>query len=94
MSMQLKIDKEKENEILLEIKGGTESFANLIRSELWNDKSVTEAAHLKEHPYLAEPKVFVKVDRGSPMTALEKAATRIADEAVEFREEFKRTLKK
>lgn len=92
--MQLKIDKEKENEILLEVKGESVSFANLIRSELWNDKSVTEAAHMKEHPYLSEPKIFVKVDRGSPITALEKAATRISDQAIEFREEFKRTLKK
>ena len=92
--MQLRIDKEKENEILLEIKGETVSFANLIRSELWNDKSVAEAAYMKEHPYLAEPKIFVKVDKGSPITALDKAATRIADQAIEFREEFKRSLKK
>ena len=92
--MQLRIDKEKENEILLEIKGETVSFANLIRSELWNDKSVVEAACMKEHPYLAEPKIFVKVDKGSPITALDKAATRITDQAIEFREEFKRSLKK
>jgi DNA-directed RNA polymerase subunit L len=92
--MQLKVVKEKEDEILLEVDGETVSFANLIRSELWNDKAVKEAAHIKEHPYLERPKVFVKTDRGSPRTALEKAAVRIADQSIEFREEFKRASKK
>ncbi len=92
--MQLKVDREKENEILLELKGESLSFVNLIRSELWNDKSVTEAAHIKKHPYLGEPQLFVKTDRGSPKTALSKTATRIADQAIEFKEEFKRALKK
>jgi DNA-directed RNA polymerase subunit L len=43
---------------------------------------------------LSEPKVFVKVNKGSPREALEKAAVRIEDRAKEFEEEFKRALKK
>lgn len=92
--MQLKILKEDEKSLMLEVGGETVSFANLIREELWNDKSVTEAAYIKEHPYLSEPKIFVKTDRGSPRTALEKAATRIVDSSKEFKEEFKRAMKK
>jgi DNA-directed RNA polymerase subunit L len=92
--MDLKIVKEDEKTLILELKKESISFANLLREELWNDKSVSEAAHIKEHPYLAEPKVFVKVNKGSPRTALEKAATRIEDQAKEFKEEFKRALKK
>lgn len=92
--MQLKILKEDEKSLMLEVGGEAVSFANLIREELWNDKSVTEAAHIKEHPYLSQPKIFVKTDRGSPRTALEKAATRIVDSSKEFKEEFKRAMKK
>jgi DNA-directed RNA polymerase subunit L len=92
--MNLKAVKEDEKTLTLELKGEGVSFTNLLQEELWNDKSVSEAAHIKEHPYLSEPKVFVKVNKGSPRTALEKAATRIEDQAKEFKEEFKRALKK
>jgi DNA-directed RNA polymerase subunit L len=92
--MELNIIKEDEKKLILEVKGETIGFVNLLRDELWKDKSVSEAAHIKEHPYLAEPKVFVKVNKGSPRTALEKAAARIRDQAKEFGEEFKKALKK
>lgn len=92
--MQLRVVKEDEKTFILEIGDETVSFANLLRNELWNDKSVSEASYIKEHPYLDEPKIFVKTSRGSPRTALEKAAVRIEDSAKEFKEEFKRSLKK
>ena len=92
--MQLGVVKEDESTLILELKGETIGFANLLRDELWKDKAVSEAAHIKEHPYLSEPKVFVKVNKGSPREALEKAAVRIEDRAKEFEEEFKRALKK
>ena len=92
--MQLKVVKEDDKTLLLETQGETVTLTNALREELWEDKAVTEAAQIKEHPYLAEPKIFVKVSRGSPRTALEKAAERIADKAREFREEFKKALKK
>lgn len=92
--MQLKVLKEDEKTLLLELGRETVSFANLLRDELWNDKSVSEAAHIKEHPFLSQPKIFVKTDRGSPRVALEKAATRIVDKSKEFKEEFKRAMKK
>jgi DNA-directed RNA polymerase subunit L len=92
--MELSVIEEDEKRLILEVKGESVSFANLIRSELWNDKSVSEAAHIKEHPYLDQPKILVKTERGSPRVALEKAAVRVLDKAKEFQEEFKRSLKK
>jgi DNA-directed RNA polymerase subunit L len=92
--MQLKVVKEDDSKLILEIKGETVGFTNLLKDELWKDKAVSEAANIKEHPYLAEPKVFVKVNKGSPRAALEKATVRIEDQAKEFGEEFKRALKK
>jgi len=92
--MDLKIIKEDEKSLILEIKGESLTLTNLLRKELWNDTSVTEAANIKVHPYLGEPQIMVKTSRGSPRIALDKATTRIIDQLEEFREEFKRALKK
>jgi len=92
--MELSVIEEDEKKLILQVKDESVSFANLIRSELWNDKSISEAAYIKEHPYLGHPKIFVKTERGSPRTALEKASQRILDKAQEFQEEFKKALKK
>jgi DNA-directed RNA polymerase subunit L len=91
--MELKIVKEDEKTLFLETPGETYTLTNTIREELWNDKNVSEAADIKEHPYLAEPKIFVRVSKGSPKTALENAAERVADKAKEFKEEFKKAFK-
>ncbi len=91
--MELKVLKDEDKTLLLEIRGETVTVTNLLREELWNDSSVSEAAQIKEHPYLSEPKVFVKVSRGTPQTALKKACERIIKKSQEFREEFKKALK-
>lgn len=92
--MELKVVKQDDKTLVLEIPGETVTVTNALRSELWEDKNVSEAAHIKEHPYLAEPKVFVKTTRGKPQTALDKAADRIIKQTEEFAAEFKRALKK
>lgn len=92
--MELKVVKQDDKILELEIKGETVALTNLLRQELLEDKNVDEAAQIKEHPYLAEPKIFVKTERGSPVTALEKASERIDSQLSEFREKFKAALKK
>jgi len=92
--MELKVVKEEKDSVLLEIGGETVSFANLLTQESWNDKSISEASHIKEHPYLSQPKVFLKSSRGSPKDILKKTSERIVDQAKEFKEEFKKALKK
>lgn len=91
--MELRVIKEDEKTLFLETPGETYTLTNTIREELWEDKNVSEAADVKEHPYLAQPKIFVKVSKGSPRAALEKAAERVAEKAREFKEEFKKALK-
>ena len=81
------------NVLIVETKDESISFCNLVRSELWQDKNVSEAAHIKEHPYLEQPKIFVKTTRGKPQTALEKAAKRLEAQAADFAAEFKKALK-
>jgi DNA-directed RNA polymerase subunit L len=91
--MELKKLKDADNSILVEVQGETQTVTNALREELWEDKSVTEAAQIKEHPYLAQPKILVKTDKGSPSAALVKASDRIVDKIKSLEEEFKKAMK-
>ncbi len=93
MGMELKVLKKEDKRLVLEVQGETIGFVNALREELWNDRSVSEAAFRKEHPYLAEPKLIVKTSRGEPEVALEKACDRLIEKLGEFREKFKAELK-
>ncbi len=92
--MELKKVKEDEKTLLVEAKGESFTLTNAIRDYLWDDKNVSEAAQVKEHPYLSQPKIFVKTSKGSPMVALEKATDKVVDISKEFRQKFKESLKK
>lgn len=92
--MELKKVKEDEKTLLVEAKGESFTLTNTIREYLWDDKNVSEAAQVKEHPYLSQPKIFVKTSKGSPMAALEKATDRVVDISKEFKQKFKESLKK
>ena len=91
--MELSIVKEDDKKLILETKGESIAFAHLFKDELWKDSNVKEAAAIQEHPYLAQPKIFVITSKGSPRTALEKAADSIGKQAKEFNDKFKAALK-
>lgn len=91
--MELNAERKDDNTLVVEAVGETVTVTNTIRGELWEDKNVKEAAHIKEHPYLAHPKVFVKTSRGKPDTALNKASDKVFKQTEEFTEKFKKALK-
>jgi len=93
--MELNKIKEDANIIEIELKGESVSFANLIKEELWNDKNVGEAAYMKEHPYMAEPKIYVKMKgaRFNSRVALDRTVKRLQVKLKDLRKEFKRALK-
>ena len=92
-TMELKKTKKKEKELLLEVGGESSTLTNALREHLWEDSNVSEAAHIKEHPYLSQPKIFVKTTRGEHESALEKASENLAEQAREFKQKFKSALK-
>ena len=92
--MELKVVKQDDNILILETTDESVPFCNLVRSELWQDKSVSEAAYIKEHQYLDKPKIFVKTEHGKPQTALERAAGRLEKQAADFGADFKKAVKK
>ena len=92
--MELVNKKQEKNLLELEVKGESVGFVNLVKEELWNDKSVEEAASIKEHPYMSEPKLYVKMEGSSnPVVAIDRANKRIATQLDELKGEFERALK-
>ncbi|MBD3156165.1 MAG: hypothetical protein GF368_05995 [Candidatus Aenigmarchaeota archaeon] len=92
--MEVKKIKEKDNNWVLELEGESKTFANLIREELWNSEGVVEAAAIQEHPYMDQPKLFLKMEgRYSHTKALEDTAKRIEIKLQELEKEFSRALK-
>jgi len=91
--MELNALKKEDNFLEIELKGESIGFANLIKEELWNDNSVDEAAYIKEHPYMSEPKIYLKTKRKDPKIVLENAIKRIEVQLKDLEKEFKRALK-
>ncbi len=88
--MELEVEKQDKNSVTIIVKGEGVTLLNMLRDELWNDKNVTEAAIIQEHPFTANPKIMLKVSTGSPITTLEKAVDRIKGNLEDFRKAFKK----
>jgi DNA-directed RNA polymerase subunit L len=92
--MELNVTKKDDNSRIIEFKGGSFSFVNMIEEELWNNKDIDEAACIKEHPYMSEPKLYIKMKgKQSPEVQLKKAISGIQTQIKELKEEFSKALK-
>ena len=81
-----------EKSVLIEVREETFTLTSALEEQLWEDKNVSEAASFREHPYLSEPKIWVKVKKGTITEALENAAENLIEITKEFREKFKKVL--
>ncbi len=84
--------KEDEKSLLLEIRGESFTLTSSLEEALWKNSNVSEAASFREHPYLSEPKIWVRVKKGDPKEALKEAAEKLIEEVKEFKEKFKKAL--
>ena len=92
--MELKTIKKDTNILEVEFKGESFGFVNLIEEELWEDENVDEAVCIKEHPYMAEPKLYIKMKgKNTPEAALERVIKRIQVKVKDLKGEFDRALK-
>ena len=92
--MEVKKIKDEEGVLMLELERESKTFTNLLSEELWNDKNVSEAAAIKEHPYMAQPKLYLKMKgKNKPEVAIKDASKRVEVKVKDLEEEFKRALK-
>jgi len=91
--MELELLQNQDKKVLIQLTRETLTLTNLLLSSLWQSNNVKEAAQIKEHPYLAEPKIFLKVEKGHPLDTLEKAAEKTLESLEELEAKFKKALK-
>ena len=92
--MELRVVKKDKNLLEIEIKDESVGFGNLIKDGLWEDKNVAETACIKEHPYMVEPKIYMKMKgKSNPVVSLKKVNQRISNDLKELKGKFKKALK-
>jgi len=81
-----------ETSVLLELKGESFTLASLLEEKLWENKNVLEVASFREHPYLTEVKLWVKVEKGDVKKVLSEVADSLIEDVKELKQEFKKIL--
>lgn len=87
--MQVSVVEQSKDKLKVEVRGETQAFMHLLATQAWKEGG--EAAGIREHPFMAEPKIVV--EGTNPKKILEKSATAIQEQCDEFKAEFKRSLK-
>lgn len=91
--MKLKVLKETDNEIRVEVQGEGHTFCNALQDVLLSDKDVEFAGYSIDHPLISEPVIFVRTRRSSnPRVVLIKAAEKLKNKTEEIRQAFESAL--
>jgi len=80
----LKILKNEAEKMIVETDDFT--LVNLLNENLWKVRGVRFAGFVKEHPYLANPKIVLNA--ANPKDALIKAAERIVKDVEELKKQI------
>jgi DNA-directed RNA polymerase subunit L len=73
--MKIKILKQTENELKIEIEGGTHGICNVLQKNLLENKDVDQAGYDVPHPLASSPVIYVRMKgKGKPKEALLEAA--------------------
>ena len=92
--MELNVIEEKKNRMSFELKGQSNTFCNMLKDELWNDKHVTVATYTIKHPLIGIPFMIVETDGNkTPRQALASAAERIVNNTDKLKKQFKKEIK-
>jgi DNA-directed RNA polymerase subunit L len=87
--MKIKIIKQTENELKIEIEGAGHGVCNLLQKKLLENKNVDQAGYDVPHPLASNPVIYVRMKgKGSPKQALLDAA----QEARETNQAFGKAL--
>lgn len=87
--MELNPLENSKNKLRLEIKGEDHTFVNLLRKELWADKSVKTAGYHIEHTQTSPPTLILETKDKTPIKALTDAVSRLKKQTKELFSLFK-----
>ena len=92
--MKVKVLSKSENELKIEIEGGTHGICNLLQKRLLEDKTVEFAGYDIPHPLASNPIIYLRMKGNTkPETALIKAVQKVRETNDAFGKELDRVLK-
>ncbi|MGZ3798144.1 MAG: RpoL/Rpb11 RNA polymerase subunit family protein [Pseudobdellovibrionaceae bacterium] len=92
--MKIKVLTKSDNELKIEIEGGTHGICNLIQKRLLEDKTVDFAGYDVPHPLASNPIIYVRMKgTAKPEDALVKAIEKVRETNDSFGKELDRVLK-
>ncbi len=86
--MELTLLKATETEMEIEVHGENETFLVPLLHRLLDDPKVEYATYLMGHILMDQPKIYVRVSKGTPQEALDLAAQSIKDDLEVMNEQF------
>lgn len=90
--MEVKIIKEDQKSLELEISDVDQSVLQIVQEELLSDDNVEFAAYSKPHPLLKTQNLSLIVKNGEPRSVFKKACARAADKAKQLEDDLIRSL--
>ncbi len=91
--MEIEVLESTKNKIKFKIKGETHTFCNILRRELWNDKSTKAAGYRIEKSLENEPIFILETNDKDPKKVLLDSTNRLRKEFNELGSKFKKLLK-
>jgi len=94
LTMKINVLKKSENELKIEIEGGTHGLCNLLQKRLLEDKTVDFAGYDVPHPLASNPIIYVRMKgKAKPEDALIKAIEKVREANDAFSKELDLVLK-
>lgn len=91
--MEIEILESSKNRLKFKIKGETHTFCNILRRELWKDKSTKVAGYKIEKSLENEPIFIIETESKDPKKSLLEAANRLKKEFKELEPKLTKILK-
>ena len=91
--MELEVIKSAKNSLEFYLEGERNTFSNLLKSRLLEDKDVEYVSYMLEHPTSNKARFILKTSGKTPKKAIEDAAKKIEEDVEEFEKLAKKALK-
>ena len=92
--MKINVLTKSDNELKIEIEGGTHGICNLLQKRLLEDKTVGFAGYDVPHPLASNPIIYVRMKgNAKPEDALIKAVEKVREANDAFGKELENVLK-
>ena len=91
--MELKVNKESDTELVVEIDGLTHTIANLIKSKVLENKDVTYVSYNISHPLVPKPTITILTNgKIKPRDVFTEVLKSVIKEMKEFQEKYRAAL--